>query len=428
MRIMVIGSGAREHALVWKLAAERDVSEILSVPGNAGIARIARCAATNTGDSEALLALAKHEHVDFTIVGPELPLAAGAADVFAAHGAVLFGPTREAARLECSKAFAKAFMSRHGVPTAGYKICTGVDEALGVLASGRFGFPVVLKADGLAAGKGVVVADDRATAEAAVVAAMVDRRFGSAGECLVIEEYLRGQEVSFFAICDGQGALPLLSSQDHKRIGDGDIGPNTGGMGAFAPSPLFGSDLEGRVMREIVEPVLAGLRAEHHPYRGLLYVGLMLTADGPRVVEFNVRFGDPETQVVIPMIDDDLAPLLFSAAEGRLVRRRCMFRSDPHVGVVLASGGYPDRYETGKPISGLKEVELMQDVLVFHAGTADRNGQIVTDGGRVLTVVGRGPDYTSAIGRAYGAAARISFDGKYCRTDIGRKALAIVNS
>jgi phosphoribosylamine--glycine ligase len=423
MKILVVGGGGREHALVWKLAGERGAGEVLCAPGNPGIARVARLAAAPAGDPDALLALAEREQVDLTIVGPELPLERGVVDRFAERGRPIFGPTRAAARLETSKIFAKEFMRRHGVPTARYAIGASADEARAIVERGDFGFPVVLKADGLAAGKGVVVAPDRETALAALSAAMVDRRFGDAGARLVIEECLVGAEASFFVVCDGRRALPLLSAQDHKRIFDDDRGPNTGGMGAFAPSPLVTPDVEARVMREIVEPVVAGMREEGHEFRGFLYVGLMLTAAGPRVIEFNVRFGDPEAQVVIPAIDGELLPILAAAGAGDLGGLACRFRSDRHVGVVLASRGYPEAAESGQLIHGLEEAERLEDVVVFQAGTALKDGQLVTAGGRVLTVVGRGPDYRTAIDRAYAAAGKIAFDGIQFRRDIGRSAI-----
>ncbi len=423
MRVLVVGSGAREHALAWKLAGERSVGEVVCAPGNAGIASLARCLRVDAADPIALADLAARERIDLTIVGPEAPLERGVADLFAARGHLLFGPTRAAARLECSKVFAKRFMARHGVPTARFAVCDTPDAALALLARGEFGVPVVVKADGLAAGKGVVVAPDRASAEAAVRAAMIDRRFGEAGARLVIEQCLQGTEASFFAICDGERALPLLSAQDHKRVFDDDRGPNTGGMGAFAPSPLVTPALQRVIMTRIVEPVLHGLKAEACEYRGFLYVGLILTADGPQVIEFNVRFGDPEAQVVIPMIDGDLAPLVAAAARGDLSGWHCRFRSEPHVGVVLASGGYPGDYEAGKPIAGLDDAERLADVVVFHAGTKRQDGRLVTSGGRVLTVVGRVGDFSAAIARAYDAVSRISFEGMHYRRDIGKKAL-----
>ena len=316
-------------------------------------------------------------------------------------------------------------MARHEVPTARFRVCDRADEALSAVAGPVFGFPVVIKADGLAAGKGVTVAPDRAAAEQAVRDAMLDHRFGEAGHRVVIEECLVGEEASFFAICDGRQALGLPTAQDHKRAFDGDAGPNTGGMGAFAPSPLVTPDIEGRIRREIIDPVLDGLAREGHPYRGFLYVGLMLTADGPRVIEFNVRLGDPEAQVVLPMVRDQLAPLLEAAGRGALETTSCDQSRDPHVGVVLASGGYPGVYETGARIVGLDDASALEGVLVFHAGTGVRDDAVVTTGGRVLTVVGHGVDFAEAIERAYAAEGRITFARKQVRTDIGRKALAI---
>ncbi len=423
MRILVVGSGAREHALVWKLTNEQVVTAVLCAPGNAGIAQIARCVPADASDPEALADLAARERVDLTVIGPEAPLNRGVADLFAARGRLLLGPTRAAAQLECSKAFAKQFMARHGIPTARFVVCDAPEAALDTLARGTLGMPVVVKADGLAAGKGVVVASDRAAAEAAIRDAMINRRFGQAGARLVLEECLQGTEASFFALCDGERALPLLSAQDHKRILDLDRGPNTGGMGAFAPSPLCTPTLQDTIMTRIVQPVLHGLRAERHEYRGFLYVGLMLTAEGPQVIEFNVRFGDPEAQVVIPMIDRELAPLVAAAARGDLSGLTCHFRAKPHVGVVLASGGYPGEFQTGRAIAGLADVGQLADVLVFHAGTKQQSGVLVTSGGRVLTVVGRGEDYETAIARAYAAVSRISFEGMHYRKDIGQKAL-----
>lgn len=423
MRVLVVGSGAREHALVWKLAGERGVSEILCAPGNAGIEGLARCVGVDLGDPGALLALADRELIDFTIVGPELPLSRGVANLFASERRALFGPTREAAELESSKSFAKTFMSRHRVPTARYQICDNADAAVHAIGRGAFGFPVVLKADGLAAGKGVIIAGDRAAAEDAVRAVMVDRQFGEAGARLVVEEHLSGEEASFFVIADGSRAVALPSAQDHKRVFDDDQGPNTGGMGAFAPSPLIDRPLARRVTSEIVRPVLDGLRAEGREFRGFLYVGLMITVEGPKVVEFNVRLGDPEAQVVLPAVDEDLLPLLWAAAAGNLQAGACACRPEAHVGVVLASGGYPGAHEVGKPIGGLEQAARTPDVLVFHAATARRDGRIVTTGGRVLTIVGRGATYAEAIARAYDGASRIGFEGMHYRRDIGQKAL-----
>jgi phosphoribosylamine---glycine ligase len=424
MRVLVVGSGGREHALAMRLAADRDVGEILVAPGNPGIDRLARTVSTAVADIDGLLALVDREQIDFTVVGPEVPLSLGIADRFASEGRLLFGPTAAAARLESSKAFAKAFMARHRVPTARFVTCSKIDAALACVRGAELDFPVVVKADGLAAGKGVVIAEDRAAAEAAIAMAMGERRFGSAGDSVVIEECLSGPEVSFFAISDGERAIPVGTAQDHKRIFDDDRGPNTGGMGAFAPSPLVDAALESRVMHDIIDPVVAGMAADGAPFRGVLYAGLMLTADGPKVIEFNVRFGDPEAQVVLPMIDEPLLPVLVAAAGGRIRQTSVKLSSDRLVGVVLASAGYPDSSEAGRSIDGLERAESIPGVAVYHAGTARRDGRIVTAGGRVLTVVGRGPDFESAITRAYEGVAEISFEGMQYRRDIGRKALA----
>jgi len=423
MRVLVLGSGAREHALVARLSAERDVGDVLAAPGNPGIARLARAVPVDIADLDAVSRLADREQIDLTVVGPELPLSLGLGDRFAADRRLLFGPTAAAAQLESSKAFAKTFMARHGVPTARFRACASLDEALESVRREEFGLPVVLKADGLAAGKGVVIASDRAAAERAVREAMEERKFGAAGDQLVIEECLQGPEVSFFCIADGTRALPIGTAQDHKRIFDDDRGPNTGGMGAFAPSPLIGATLSARIMHDVVEPVITGMAAEGHPFRGFLYVGLMVTDAGPKVIEFNVRFGDPEAQVVLPLIDEPLLPLLVGAATGHLWQREVAIGSERLVGVVLASRGYPDSSESGRPIRGLDVAESMRGVSVYHAGTARRDRDIVTAGGRVLTVVGRGTDYGEAIARAYAAVDVISFDGMQYRHDIGRKAL-----
>lgn len=423
MKVLVVGSGGREHALVWKLAAERDVGEIVCAPGNAGISRLAKCVPLDLGDPGQALELARAEQVDLTVVGPELPLSHGVADRFAAERLPLFGPTRAAAELESSKVFAKDFMARHRVPTARYRVSSRADEAFAVLKSGEFGFPVVLKADGLAAGKGVTIAASLSDADRTIREMMIERCFGDAGSRLVIEERLEGREASFFVITDGRRAISLGSAEDHKRAFDGDRGPNTGGMGAYAPSAVFDAALEARVMDEIVMPAIDGLRVEGREFRGFLYAGLMLTSDGPKVIEFNVRFGDPEAQVVLPMLATDLLPLVVGATAGSLEGLRGALRSEPHVGVVLASGGYPGNYRTGVPISGLDEAESLSDVVVFHSGTARRDRQIVTAGGRVVTVVAAGSGYREAIDRAYEAAGRISFDGLHMRKDIGCKAL-----
>jgi phosphoribosylamine--glycine ligase len=425
MRLLVIGSGAREHALVARLAADRDAGDLLAAPGNPGIARLARTTPLEVSDVDAIAELADREQIDLTIVGPELPLSLGVADRFAQDGRLLFGPTAAAARLESSKAFAKAFMARHGVPTARFRTCESFDEAIAVVERGEFGEPLVLKADGLAAGKGVVIASDRAAAIRAVADAMRDHKFGAAGSRLVIEECLQGPEVSFFCISDGARAVPIGTAQDHKRMFDDDRGPNTGGMGAFAPSPLVDRALESRVMDEIVEPVVAGMASEGCPFRGFLYAGLMLTVSGPKVIEFNVRLGDPEAQVVLPLIEEPLVPLLVAGALGRLAQRRIAVGSDRFTGIVLASRGYPESSSSGDVIRGLADAESVPGVAVYHAGTKKRGADVVTAGGRVLTVVGRGSDYAESIARAYAGALTISFDGMQYRHDIGRKALSV---
>lgn len=428
MNVLVVGGGGREHALAWKLAREKDIAVLSCAPGNFGIAAAAGAIPVRPEDIAGLADFAELNHIDLTIVGPEVPLDAGIADVFAARRLLLLGPSRAAAQLECSKVFAKDFMARHGIPTARYRVCGTASAARSVVASGEFGFPIVVKADGLAAGKGVVVALDEREAEDAIRGSMEEHRFGEAGARIVLEECMTGPEVSFFALCDGRRAMPLMSAQDHKRVFDDDEGPNTGGMGAFAPSPLVDDALQARIMREIVDPVVAGMRADGHEYRGFLYAGLMLTCDGPKVIEFNVRFGDPEAQVVIPMIDDDLAPHLVAAADGQLLDRPLRFSGQKFVGVVLASQGYPGSGPLGCPITGLESAAALDDVLVFHSGTRGSVdvalGTPVTAGGRVLTVVGEGRTFDAAIERAYAGVAEISFDGMQYRRDIGRKAVS----
>lgn len=421
MNVLVVGGGGREHALAWRLARDPEVSRVLCAPGNPGIAGVARCVAISATDPQALLALAEREGIDLTVVGPEAALDKGLADLFRTAGRPIVGPPRSAAMLETSKVFSKKFMETAGIPTARYLVCETPQSALAAVAGDQFGFPVVVKADGLAGGKGVVVAVDWAEAEAAVRAAMVDQAFGAAGARLVIEECLVGPEVSFFALADGRRAIGLGSAQDHKRIFDDDRGPNTGGMGAFAPSPLMTAALEADVMQTIVRPVIDGLQADGG-YRGFLYVSLMLTADGPKVIEFNVRLGDPEAQVVLPMLEGRFAAALLQAAEGRLTDGLIHTGRGAAIGVVLAAAGYPAAPVTGARIEGLDE-GADDDVPVFHAGTARQGDYLVTAGGRVLTVVARGADYADAMTRAYARVRAIHFDGMQFRRDIGTKAL-----
>jgi phosphoribosylamine--glycine ligase len=429
MRVLVLGSGAREHALCWRLALDPKVEQIWCAPGNAGIGRTIDLEPVALTDPDAMLGLAARLDADLTVVGPEAPLASGVADRFLSAGRALFGPTRAAARLETSKAFAKDFMARHGVPTARYRTCHAAEEAIDSVRRGELGAPVVVKADGLAAGKGVVVAPDAAAAEAAIRAAMLDRAFGEAGARVVLEECLTGPEVSYFIVADGEQYVPLVTAQDHKRIFDGDRGPNTGGMGAFAPSPLVDPALEARIRHEIVEPVLRGMAAERTPFRGFLYCGLMLTPAGPKVIEFNVRFGDPEAQAVLPLIDQPLAPLLLAAATGQMGNSdAASARPKPgpqcSVGVVLAAKGYPGEVEIGQRIEGLEHLAReYPDILTFFAGVKADGGALVSAGGRVMTLVARETSFEQAIARVYAAAGRVRFAGMQYRRDIGSKAL-----
>ncbi len=422
MRLLIVGSGGREHTMAWRLAQDPGVTDVLCVPGNPGMARVARCLPGSVTDPEALLALVLEEKIDLTVVGPEAALDAGLADLLRAKGHPVVGPVKMAAALETSKVFAKNLMAEAGIPTAKFVSCDTLETALDAVAGPTFGFPVVVKADGLAGGKGVVIAGTREEAEAAVRAAIVDRQFGDAGATLVIEECLTGPEVSFFILADGRRAISLGSAQDHKRVFDDDQGPNTGGMGAFAPSPLMTPALEAEVMRTIVQPVIDALDADGG-YRGFLYVSLMLTPDGPKVIEFNVRFGDPETQVVWPLLSGNLTDVLLAAARGDLGDHEVPQATGACVGVVLAAAGYPASPTTGHVITGA-DAAAGPDVTVFHAGTSIKDGRLVTAGGRVLTVVGRGVDHAEAMHKAYGAVAKISFDGMHYRTDIGRKAMA----
>jgi len=418
----VVGGGAREHALAWKLRQESAVSLVMTAPGNPGTAQLGPAYPVSVTDIDGLVDLARSEAIDLTIVGPEAPLERGLADAFASEGLVMFGPTRQAARLETSKAFAKHLMGLAGVPTARYRVAETPEQAIAAVE--ELGGAVALKADGLAGGKGVIVTEEPEDALTAIEALMVHRKVGDAGRTLVVEERLQGPEVSFFAIADGDRAIALSSAQDHKRAFDDDRGPNTGGMGAFSPSPLLTPDLEARVMFEIVEPVIDAMKADGSPFRGFLYVGLMLTADGPKVIEFNVRLGDPEAQVVLPRLRVDLAELLMAAAsDGLPAGYRVQASDQPHVGVVLASAGYPDHIHPGQPITGLDAAAAIDDVLVFHGGTRKDKDRIVTAGGRVATVVGRGADFQAAIDRAYAGVDAIQFDGVHARRDIGRKAL-----
>ncbi len=424
VKALVLGGGGREHALAWRLARDRAVSKVYCAPGNAGTAQVATNVSLDPANPAEVVAFIQAHDIALTVVGPELPLTRGVVDEVLARGAgAVFGPTKAAAEIESSKVFAKQFMRRHGVPTADCEICDDAETARRIVRSGRFGFPLVLKADGLAAGKGVIIAPDERAALAAIDDVMVTRQFGNAGDRLLVEQCLQGPEVSVFVLADGTRATAFHTAQDHKRAYDDDQGPNTGGMGAFAPSPLVDDELASRIHEQVIAPTIDGMRAEGRPFCGFLYAGLMLTVDGPKVLEFNARLGDPEAQVVLPMLDEEFAPLLLDAAAGRLPRASCRFAGGARVGVVVVSSGYPGDYAKGKAISGLDQAAAERDVLVFHSGTATRDGAVVTSGGRVLTVVGAGPDYRSAMARAYDGVRKISFEGMRYRTDIGRKAI-----
>jgi len=418
MRIAVIGGGGREHALLTTLAQSSDVERLFAVPGNAGTAQVAEnVPGVGITDAAGLADVAEGRRVDLTIIGPELPLVAGVADEFLDRGLPVFGPTAVAARIEGSKAFAKEVMAAAGVPTA--RSASFTDPAAAVAALDDFGPPWVVKADGLAAGKGVTVTGDRAAARAAVEAALVGGVHGEAGNTILLEEHLEGPEASVFAVTDGRTVLPLAPARDHKRVGDGDTGPNTGGMGAFSPLPDVDDDLVEEVRRTILEPTVAELARRGARYQGLLYAGLTLTADGPRVLEFNCRFGDPETQVILPRMTSDLADLAWAVAEGTL--SGCKVSWDPRacVGVVLAAGGYPGSYRTGLEVEGLQEAAALPGVHLFHAGTAlDPAGRVRTAGGRVLAVTALGDDLDDARSRAYEAAGLVRFGGVHYRRDI----------
>lgn len=409
MKILVLGGGGREHALAWKLA-QSPGAEIYAAPGNPGMARVATCIPAPDATPEGYLALAQDVGAELTVVGPEAPLVAGVVDAFRAHGRLIVGPDRDAARLEGSKVFAKNFLIQRGIPTARYVTVENDAEALGALD--RFGYPVVLKADGLAAGKGVVVAQTRAEAEAALV---------TLKKPLVIEEFLRGEEVSFIALCDGRDVLPLAPTQDHKAVFDGDAGPNTGGMGAYCDAAILTAAQTREILDRIIYPTVEATR-----FTGFLYAGLMMTEDGPKTLEFNVRMGDPETQPLMHRMASDFAPALLAAARGKLAGERLDWRPGPSVCVALTSGGYPGEYETGKPISGVDEAEAL-GATVFHAGTRMAEGRLVTAGGRVLGVTAGGGDLKAAIDAAYEAARRVHFPGMHFRTDIGRKGLRRYN-
>ncbi len=425
MKVLVVGGGGREHALCWALARSPRVTRVFAAPGNGGMGAVATTRPDLlASDLDGLARFATAEGIDLTVVGPEAPLVAGIVDRFEAQGLPIFGPNQAAAQLEGSKQFAKRVMLRNNVPTAAHRAFSELDEAISYVKQAEM-YPLVVKADGLAAGKGVVICASPADAVEALREMMEARRFGDAGRRVIVEELLRGEEASVHAITDGDTLLVLPSSQDHKRIGDGDTGPNTGGMGAYSPAPVVEGDMTDRVIRSVLVPMIHGMKMEGVPFAGVLYAGLMITKGGPRVLEFNVRFGDPETQVILPRLRTDLFSILYAATEGRLADLGDL-EVDPRacVGVVVASKGYPEAYQAGKTIQGLDEAAALEDVVVFHAGTRQTGDRFVTAGGRVLCVSALGTGYREARDRAYAGVERIGFEGLYVRRDIAHRALA----
>jgi phosphoribosylamine--glycine ligase len=425
MRVLVVGSGGREHALCWKLSQSPELDELYCAPGNPGIAEVANTVAEGADDLERLASFAADLKIDLTVVGPELPLTLGLADELGRRGLRVFGPTREAARLEGSKVFAKDLMTRHGIPTPEAEVVHDAVEAR--RAARRFGLPVVLKADGLAAGKGVVIPETDAELEEALRVFFEERRFGASGDRVVVEQFLSGEEVSFLALSDGERVLPLATSKDYKRIGDGDTGPNTGGMGAHSPSGVVSAELAKEILDRVMRPAVEGMAAENRPFRGVLYAGLILTAEGPKVLEFNARFGDPEAQALLLRMADDLLPVLAAGADGDFRSHRVRFTPEAAACVVLASAGYPGKPVRGEPIRGLDRARAHEGVEVFHAGTARdprQGGSLVTAGGRVLDVCARGETLVEALRRSYAAAGEIDWPAKVFRADIGKRVLA----
>ena len=421
MRVLVIGSGGREHALVWKLAQSPRVTEIYCTPGNGGISQEARCLPGDLKNVESLVAVADQLKPDLTVVGPEVPLEMGVVDEFTRRGWPIFGPTRQAARLESSKSFAKQFMQRYRIPTAHYAVCTSLAEAKQALA--RFSTPLVLKADGLAAGKGVVICRGKDEAAGTAAEMLSGKMVGPAGASIVIEECLEGEEISFLVLSDGERVVPLVAAQDHKRAGDGDTGPNTGGMGAYSFPGLIDEQMTHWLMQHIAKPAIEGMQAEGTPYKGILYCGLMMTARGPMMLEFNCRFGDPETQPIVMRMESDLVEAIEASIAGRVSDGDFRWSDDAAVCVVVASGGYPGTIEVGKKISGLEPAAQIEGVKVFHAGTSAREGAFYSAGGRVLGVTARAATLVAAVNRAYQAVEKIQFERAHYRHDIAARAL-----
>ncbi|MBI1187170.1 MAG: phosphoribosylamine--glycine ligase [Alphaproteobacteria bacterium] len=423
MKVLIVGGGGREHGLGWKLAQSPLVEAVIAAPGNPGLADLGRCAPVKAEDVAEIAALAVREQIGLVVIGPEAPLAAGLADRLAAVGVPVFGPSAAAAELESSKAFSKEFCARHAIPSAGYKVFDDAVRAKAYL--GEREPPFVIKADGLASGKGVVIAETRAEADAAVDQILFLRKFGTAGQRIVIEDFLPGEEASFFALCDGETAMPLIAAQDHKRAFDDDKGPNTGGMGAYSPAPVFTDAVRDQTMERIILPAVRGMKAEGRPFKGVLFAGLMISADGPKLIEFNVRFGDPECEVLMRRLKSDLAPLLLACAEGTLAAAPPPdWDPRPCATVIFAANGYPDEPLTGSVVRGVERADAVEDVVVFHAGTRrDEDGLLRANGGRVLAVTALGDTLAHALAGAYHALERIDWPGGFYRRDIGWRAL-----
>jgi phosphoribosylamine--glycine ligase len=421
MRVLVIGSGGREHALVWKLRQSPRVTHIYCAPGNGGIAEEAECLPVDLKNLDSIVTLANRLQPDLTLVGPELPLTLGVVDEFGRRGWKIFGPSRAAAQLECSKSFAKEFLQRHHIPTAHYAICDSIDEVHDAMP--HFSMPIVVKADGLAAGKGVVICKNKDEALTTASEMLSGKMVGEAGSRIILEECLQGEELSFLVISDGERVAPLVGAQDHKRVGDGDTGPNTGGMGAYSTATIVDDQMRNWLVQHVAKPVVAGMKAEGAEYKGVLYCGLMMTARGPMVLEFNCRFGDPETQPILMRLESDLLEALEASIEGRVSDGEFRWSSDASVCVVMSSGGYPGTFEAGKKILGLEQAANIEGVKVFHGGTTRHDDAYFTAGGRVLGVAARGADLKTAVDRAYEAASLIQFDGAHYRKDIAARAL-----
>jgi len=421
MKVLVIGSGGREHALIWKLRQSPRVSNLYCTPGNGGIAAEAEITPGDVKSVESLLAVGHRLQPDLTIVGPEISLQLGVVDEFTRSGLRIFGPSRAAAQLESSKSFAKQFMQRHHIPTAPYAICQNLDEVHEALP--HFHAPLVVKADGLAAGKGVVICKSKEEAASVAAEMLSGKMLGEAGSRIVLEEHLQGEELSFLVVSDGERVAPLVAAQDHKRIGDGDIGPNTGGMGAYSASTLMDDKMRDWLLHHVARPAVSGMKQEGMEYKGVLYCGLMMTARGPMVLEFNCRFGDPETQPILMLLESDLAAALEAAIEGRVSEGDFKWSTDASVCVVMSSGGYPGTFEVGKRLTGLEEAEKLEGVKIFHAGTSKRDGAYYTAGGRVIGVTARAKDLAAAVERAYAAVRKITFENAHYRKDIAARAL-----